>query len=70
MMLPSASWRVANVARLLPASVDRVARIWRKPAEREACLVIGHLDADRDVVAMALAEPGRAEHGAGPVISG
>ena len=26
------------------------------------------LDADRDVVAMALAEPGRAEHGAGAVI--
>jgi hypothetical protein len=29
-----------------------------------------HVDADRDVVAMALAEPGRAEHGAGEVFSG
>jgi GNAT superfamily N-acetyltransferase len=45
-----------------------VARIWEKLAESQACLVIGHLDADRDVVAMALAEPGRAEHGAGAVI--
>ena len=25
-----------------PPSVDRVARIWEKPAEPEACLVIGH----------------------------
>jgi hypothetical protein len=47
-----------------------VARIWEKLAEPEACLVIGHLDADRDVVAMALAETGRAEHGAGAVIPG
>jgi GNAT superfamily N-acetyltransferase len=62
-------WRAANVARLLPPSVDRVARIWEKLAEPEACLVIGHLDAG-DVVAMALAEPGRAEHGAGAVIPG
>ena len=59
-----------HVARFLPPSVDRVARIWEKLAEPEACLVIGHLDADRDVVAMALAEPGRAEHGAGAVIPG
>jgi GNAT superfamily N-acetyltransferase len=63
-------WHAANVARLLPPSVDRVARIWEKLAEPEACLVIGHLDADRNVVAMALAEPGRAEHGAGAVIPG
>ena len=63
-------WRAANVARFLPPSVDRVARIWEKLAEPEACLVIGHLDADREVVAMALAEPGRAEHGAGAVIPG
>lgn len=63
-------WRAATVAKLLPPSVDRVARIWEKLAESEACLVIGHLAADRDVVAMALAEPGRAEHGAGAVIPG
>jgi len=60
----------ANVARHLPPSVDRVARIWEKLAEPEACLVIDHLDAEGDVVAMALAEPGRAEHGAGAVILG
>ena len=63
-------WHAANVARLQPPSVDRVARIWEKLAEPEACLVIGHLDADRDVVAMALAETGRAEHGTGAVIPG
>jgi hypothetical protein len=61
-------WHAANVARLLPPSVDRVARIWEKLAEAQACLVIGHLVADREVVAMALAEPGRAENGAGTVI--
>jgi hypothetical protein len=34
-------WNAANIARLLPPSVDRVARIWEKLAEPEACLVIG-----------------------------
>jgi GNAT superfamily N-acetyltransferase len=63
-------WHAANFARLPPPGGDRVARIWEKIAEPEACLVIGHLDADRDVVAMALAEPGRVEHGAGAVIPG
>jgi GNAT superfamily N-acetyltransferase len=63
-------WNAANVARLLPPGGDRVARIWEKVAEPGACLVIGHLGADRDVVAMALAEPGRAEHGAGALIPG
>jgi GNAT superfamily N-acetyltransferase len=63
-------WNAANVARLLPPSGDRVARIWEKIAEPGACLVIGHLDADRDVVAMALAEPGRADDGAGAIIPG
>jgi len=61
-------WHAANVARLLPPSIDRVARIWEKLAESQACLVIGHLVADTDVVAMALAEPGRAEHGDGAVL--
>jgi hypothetical protein len=46
-------WHAGNVAMLLPPSVDRVARIWEKLAGPEACLVIGHLDADSDVVAMA-----------------
>jgi GNAT superfamily N-acetyltransferase len=63
-------WHAANVARFQPPSVDRVARIWEKLAEPEACLVIGHLDVDGEVVGMALAEPGRAECGAGAVISG
>jgi len=63
-------WHAANIARLLPPSIDRVARIWEKIAEPEACLVIGHLDADRDRVAMALADPGCAERGTGAVIPG
>jgi GNAT superfamily N-acetyltransferase len=63
-------WNAANVARLLPPSLDRVARIRDKFAEPDACLVIGHLEADREVVAMALAEPGRAEDGAGAVLPG
>jgi GNAT superfamily N-acetyltransferase len=63
-------WHAANLARLLPPSVERVARVWEKLAEREACLVIGRLDTETDVVAMALAEPGRAEMGAGAVIPG
>jgi hypothetical protein len=37
-------WHAASVARLLPPSLDRVARIWEKFAEPEACLVIGHVD--------------------------
>ena len=45
-------------------------RIWEKLGEPEACLVIGHFAANREVVAMALAEPGRAEHGSGAVIPG
>jgi len=63
-------WRAANVARLLPPSAERVARIWEKLAEPYACLAIGRLDPNGDVLAMALAEPGRAEHGAGAVIPG
>ena len=63
-------WRAANVARLQPPSAERVARIWEKLAEPHVCLVIGRLDPSGDVLAMALAEPGRAEHGAGLVIPG
>jgi GNAT superfamily N-acetyltransferase len=63
-------WRAANVARLIPPNVHRVDRIWEKLADPGACLVIGHLDANREAVAMALAEPGRAEQGAGAVIPG
>jgi hypothetical protein len=68
--LPSASGTPLTSRDSNLPSVDRVARIWEKLAEPEACLVIGHLDADRDVVAMALAETGRAEHGPGAVIPG
>jgi GNAT superfamily N-acetyltransferase len=63
-------WRSANVARLLPPGVDRVARIREKLADPHACLVIGRIGADGGALAMALAEPGRAEHGAGAVIAG
>ena len=48
----------------------RVARIWEKLADPGACMVIGHPDASRDVLATALAEPGRAQDGAGAVIPG
>lgn len=61
-------WHAANIARHLPPSLGRVARIREKLAEPNTCLVIGHLDANMDVVAMALVEPGRAEHGAGVVV--
>ena len=63
-------WHAANLARGLPPSADRVARIWEKLAEPQACLVIGHVDSSKGVLAMALAEPGRADHGAGSVIGG
>jgi GNAT superfamily N-acetyltransferase len=63
-------WHAANVARLPPPSLDRVARIREKLAEPEACLVIGHVDANMGVVAMALVEPGREQHSGGAVIRG
>src|ERR1035437_9853852 len=63
-------WRAANVARLLPPSAARVTRIREKLADPDARLVIGRPDAGGDVLAMALAEPGRVEHGAGAVIPG
>jgi GNAT superfamily N-acetyltransferase len=63
-------WRAANLARLLPPSAERVARIWEKLADPGSCLVIGRPDASGDVLAMALAEPGRAQDGAGAVIPG
>lgn len=63
-------WRAANLARLLPPSVERVARIWEELADPGVCLVIGRPDVSRDVLAMALAEPGRAQDGAGAVIAG
>jgi hypothetical protein len=62
-------WRAANLAGSSPA-VDRVDRIWEKEADPGGCLVVARLDASRAVPAMALAEPGRAEHGAGAVIPG
>jgi GNAT superfamily N-acetyltransferase len=68
--LPSASGTPLTSPGSYPPSIERVARIWEKIAEPEACLVIGHLDADRDRVAMALADPGCAERGTGAVIPG
>jgi GNAT superfamily N-acetyltransferase len=63
-------WHAANIARLRPPSAERVARIWEKLAEPDACLVIARLDPGGELLAMALAEPGRAEHGAGAVLPG
>ena len=68
--LLSASGTLLTSPGSYPPGGDRVARIWEKVAKPGACLVVGHLTPDRDVVAMALAEPGRAEHGAGVVIPG
>jgi len=63
-------WRAANIARLLPPSAERVARVREKLAGPGDCLVIGRPDASKDVVAMAMAEPGREQNGAGAVIPG
>jgi GNAT superfamily N-acetyltransferase len=63
-------WRAANVARGLPPTAERVDRIWKKLAESGACLVVGRLGGSGEVLAMALAEPGRAEDGAGTVLPG
>lgn len=63
-------WRAANIARMMPPSADRVARIWQKLEDPGACLVIGREEVSGDVLAMALAEPGRAECGAGALIPG
>jgi GNAT superfamily N-acetyltransferase len=63
-------WRAANVARNRPPSAGRVARIWEKLADPGACLVIGRDDTLGEVLAMALAEPGRAEDGQGAVVPG
>jgi GNAT superfamily N-acetyltransferase len=63
-------WHAANVARLLPPALagwPGSGRSW--PSQRNAWSS-APLDADRNVVAMALAEPGRAGHGAGAVIPG
>jgi len=63
-------WRAANIARQRPPSAARVARIWEKLADPDACLVIGRVDTRGEMLAMALAEPGRAEDGDGAVVPG
>jgi len=63
-------WRAAKVARLQTPSVERVVRVREKLADTRACLVVGREGANGDVLAMALAEPGRGERGAGPVVPG
>jgi len=63
-------WRAANLASLPPPTVDRVAQIWEKLADPRACLVIGRHKTDGDILAIALAEPGRAEQGIGAVLPG
>ena len=63
-------WSAANVARLITPSPVRAARIWEKLADPDACFVVGRSVGSEDVLAMALAEPGRAEHGVGEVTPG
>jgi GNAT superfamily N-acetyltransferase len=60
-------WRAANEARGAPPSQSRVARVREKLAEPSACLLIGSDTAG--VIAMALAEPGREQDGAGAIRS-
>jgi ribosomal protein S18 acetylase RimI-like enzyme len=58
-------WRAANEARGHPPSPIRIARVHEKLAEDSACLLIG-CDTP-SVIAMALAEPGREQDGAGAI---
>ncbi|GAA4202603.1 SDR family oxidoreductase [Actinocatenispora rupis] len=59
-------WRAANEARGKVPDAERIARVRRKLADPAALPVVAV--ADGAVVGMALAEPGRADDGAGPVL--
>jgi ribosomal protein S18 acetylase RimI-like enzyme len=63
-----AVWRAANTARGKSPSAPRVARVRAKLIEPAAASYVATV-AD-EIVGMALAEPGRAEDGQGPVIPG
>jgi len=62
-------WRAANAARGLPPSAERTARIREKLAAPDAVVLLSPNPAG-DVVGMALAEPGRADDGAGGLVPG
>lgn len=59
-------WRAANIARHKPPSPARVAWVREKLNDTSACLVIG--SESGQVIAMAVAEPTRARHGAGRTV--
>jgi ribosomal protein S18 acetylase RimI-like enzyme len=61
-------WRTANIKRGHMPSPARIARVREKLHDQSACLVVG--SNHERVIAMALIEPGRAEHGQGVVTSG
>jgi GNAT superfamily N-acetyltransferase len=61
-------WRDAHVKRGHMPSPARIARVFEKLRDPSACLVLA--SNHEHVIAMALIEPGRAEHGQGVVTSG
>lgn len=68
-------WASANVARGLPPSPDRTARVREKLRTTDALVLVAIDDrrpagVGRSVVGMVLAEPARADSGSGAVISG
>ncbi|WP_433057492.1 N-acetyltransferase family protein [Dactylosporangium sp. CS-033363] len=63
-----AVWRAANEARGHAPAPARVDRVWEKLREADALVVVAVDGAE--TVAMGLAEPGRADDGAGAPIAG
>lgn len=61
-------WWSAQHGRGLTPTAARIARVEQKLADATVCLVVACDDAT--VIGMALAEPGRAENGSGPVVVG
>jgi ribosomal protein S18 acetylase RimI-like enzyme len=59
-------WRAANMARHKRPSPARVARVREKLEDASVCLVVG--SENGKVIAMAMAEPTRARHGAGRTV--
>lgn len=60
-------WLAASHARGLPPTPERIERVRVKITAPDACLLVARRTS---ILAMALAEPGREEHGHGPVIDG
>ncbi len=61
-------WRAANAARGLEPAAERTARVQEKVRAAGALVVV--VREDSNVVAMALAEPGRSDDGAGEMTPG